>query len=229
MPSTAPPPNRAVTEVTHDDEATEVERYLGGWFSVDDSNDFDRELDDDPRRRVGDGSRRRAIPRFATGTGQFDLRSGEPHDSADEALVDETLIDAASAPLSLIMAHRVSCVRSDLDASEARSRMLARGVSGMPVVDNWGRALGVVSKTDLVEHSIGEQPTGLLVGDIMTPLVFSLTPDDSIGRAAALMAYEGVHRVVVVDRGGYVVGLVSSLDIARWLGRRAGHPIGQEG
>ena len=50
----------------------------------------------------------------------------------------------------------------------------------------------------------------------------------AVALAAALMAYEGVHRIVVVDRGGYVVGLVSSLDVARWLGTRAGHPVGQE-
>lgn len=218
----APPPHVA-TEVTQDDEATEVERFLGGWFSADDADDFDRELDDDPRRRLGDGSHRR-LPRLATGTGQFDLRSGEPHDT-----LDESLVDAASAPLSLIMARKVCCVRGDLDASEARSRMLTRGVSGLPVVDNWGRAIGVISKTDLVEHGIGEQPSGRQVVDVMTPLVFSLMQDASIGQAAALMAYEGVHRVIVVDRSGYVVGLVSSLDIARWLGRRAGHPVGQEG
>jgi CBS domain-containing protein len=223
---TPPPTIRAATEVTHDDEATEVERYLGGWFSVDEPSDFDRELDDDARRRVGDGSHRH-VPRFATGTGQFDLRSGEPRESPDS--MDESLVDAASAPLSLIMAHKVSCVRQDLDASEARSRILARGVSGLPVVDNWGRAVGVISKTDLVEHAVGGEASGLQVVDIMTPLVFSLTPEDSIGRAAALMAYEGVHRVVVVDKSGYVVGLVSSLDVARWLGRRAGHPVGQEG
>jgi len=220
---TPPPHPRAATEVTRDDEATEVERYLGGWFSVDEPTDFDRELDDDPRRPMGDGSRRRAVPRFATGTGQFDLR-GETRDS-----LDESLVDAASAPLSLIMARKVTCVRQDLDASEARARILSRGVSGLPVVDNWGRAVGVVSKTDLVENAIGDEPSGRQVADIMTPLVFSLTPDSSIGQAAALMAYEGVHRVVVVDGSGYVVGLVSSLDIARWLGRRAGHPVGQEG
>ncbi len=220
----APPQQvRAATEVTHDDEATEVERYLGGWFSVEDPGDFDRELDDDPRRPVGDGSRRRAAQRLATGTGQFDLRSGEPHDSFDEPLVD-----AASAPLSTIMARKVCCVRGDLDASEARARMLARGVSGLPVVDNWGRAIGVISKTDLVEHEVGPAPSGRAVVDVMAPFVLSLTSDDSIGRAAALMAYEGVHRVVVVDRSGHVVGLVSSLDVARWLGRRAGHPVGQE-
>lgn len=220
----APPPHVRATEVTRDDdEATEVERFMGGWFSVDEAAEFDRELDDDPRRRLGDGSRRH-LPRLATGTGQFDLRSGDPHES-----LDEPLVDAASAPLSLIMARKVCCVRGDLDASEARSRILSRGVSGLPVVDNWGRAIGVVSKSDLVEHAIGDVPSGRQVVDVMTPLVFSLSQDASIGQAAALMAYEGVHRVIVVDRAGYVVGLVSSLDIARWLGRRAGHPVGQEG
>lgn len=224
----APPVVRTVTEVTPSDEETEVDRVLGGWFNGgDDGSDFDRELDDDARRRRSDGFREpgfRNSPRFATGTGQFDLRSGEP----THAPADEPLADAASAPVSLIMARKVACVRPDLDAAEARARMLSRGVSGLPVVDNWGRAIGVVSKTDLVEHDVAGQARGRTVADVMTPLVFSLPPDASIARAAALMAYEGVHRVVVVDRTGYVVGLVSSLDVARWLGSRAGYPVGEE-
>lgn len=223
----APPPHtRAITEVTREDETTEVESFFGRWLaaSADDAElDFDRELDDDARRRRGDGSSFRNPPRFASGTGQFDLR-GEPHDD----LREEPLVDAASAPLALIMARKVVCVRGDLDACEARSRILARGVSGLPVVDNWGRAIGVVSKSDLVEHEVTSRRCGRRVVDIMMPLVFSLREDTSIGKAAALMAYEGIHRIVVVDRGGYVIGLVSSLDIARWLGSRAGHPVGQE-
>jgi CBS domain-containing protein len=225
----APPPHiRAATEVTHDDEATEVDTLLGGWLTgVDDPGEFDRELDDDARRRRDDGTRFRTttttITRFATGTGQFDLRSGDPRDA-----LDEPLVDAASAPLSLIMARKVVCVRADMDASEARSRILARGVSGLPVVDNWGRAIGVITKSDLVEYEITSKAAGRPVSDVMSPFVFSLPPEASIGQAAALMAYEGVHRVVVVDRGGYVVGLVSATDVARWLGSRAGHPVGQE-
>ena len=92
-------------------------------------------------------------------------------------------------------------------------------MSGLPVVNNWGRAIGVVSKTDLVENEITSARDRRRVADIMMPLVFALPPDASIAQAAALMAYEGVHRVIVVDRGGYVVGVVSSLDIARWVGR----------
>lgn len=223
----APPPHvRPVGEVTREEEATEVDNFFGGWLaaSTDEDGEFDRELDDDARRRRGDGTRiHHPAPRIATGTGQFDLRSGEPREMRDEPLVD-----AAAAPLSLIMVRKVVCVRADMEVSEARSRMLERGVSGLPVVDNWGRAVGVVSKSDLVEHEITGRPSGRQVTDVMTPLVFALPPDASIGQAAALMAYEGIHRVVVVDRSGYVVGLVSSLDVARWLGSRAGHPVGQE-
>ncbi|HEU5059476.1 MAG TPA: CBS domain-containing protein [Kofleriaceae bacterium] len=221
----APPPPSLATEVHHEDDATEVESYFGRWLAAtaDDGDfDFDRELDDDARRRRGDGSRFGAPARLATGTGQFDLR-GDPRE-----LADEPLVDAAATPLSLVMARKVVCVRGDLDASEARARMLARGVNGLPVVDDWGRAIGVVSKSDLVEHEVTSRRCGRRVVDVMTPLVFSLREDASIGQAAALMAYEGIHRVVVVDRGGYVVGLVSSLDVARWLGSRAGHPVGQE-
>lgn len=222
----APPPHRrAVTAVTHEDDATEVESFFGRWQAArndDGELGFDRELDDDPRRRRGDGSSFRDTPRFATGTGQFDLH-GDPHQPDDELL-----IDAAAAPLSLVMARKVVCVRGDLDACEARARMLSRGVSGLPVVDNWGRAIGVVTKGDLLENDVCSTRCGRRVADVMTPLVFALPEDASIGQAAALMAYEGIHRVVVVDRGGYVIGLVSSLDIARWLGSRAGHPVGQE-
>ena len=202
-----------------------MDSFFVGWrvMSPDADGDFDRERDDDARRRRDDGTSFRSSARFATGTGQFDLRSGEPHDYGDEPLVD-----AAAAPLTLIMARKVVCVRGDMDASEARSRMLERGLSGLPVVDNWGRAIGVVSKTDLVEHEVTGTRSGLRVADVMTPLVFSLPPNASIGQAAALMAYEGIHRVVVVDRSGYVVGVISALDIARWLGSRAGHPVGQE-
>jgi CBS-domain-containing membrane protein len=155
--------------------------------------------------------------RFAAGTGQFHVpRSrlalrGSPDD-----------------PLSRIMTRKVVCARPEMDASLLRARLLERGVSGAPVVDDWGRVLGVVSKTDLIEHEVTSQRGCKTVGDIMMQMVFTLPPDASIGQAAALMAYEGVHRVVVVDAKCCVVGLVSSLDIARWIGWCARFPSADE-
>jgi CBS domain-containing protein len=155
--------------------------------------------------------------RFAAGTGQFHVpraklsQRGSPED-----------------PVSRIMTRKVVCARPEMDASLLRARLLERGVSGAPVVDDWGRVLGVATKTDLVEHEVTSQRGQKTVGDIMMPMVFTLPPEASIGQAAALMAYEGVHRVVVVDEKSCVVGVVSALDVARWLGWCAHHPVGRE-
>ena len=155
------------------------------------------------------------LDRLATGTGQFEVpRSrlalrGSPDD-----------------PISSIMTRKVICARPEMDASLLRARLVERGVSGAPVVDDWGRVLGVVSKTDLVEHEVTSERGKRTVADIMMPMVFTLPPEAPIGQAAALMAYEGVHRVVVVDHKGCVVGLVSTLDIARWLGWCARYAVG---
>jgi CBS domain-containing protein len=51
----------------------------------------------------------------------------------------------------------------------------------------------------------------------MSPLVFTLHPEDDVADAAALMAYEGVHHVVVSLGDDRPLGIVSSLDVLRWL------------
>ena len=179
--------------------------------------------DDEIERLVEADSR----ARFASGTGTFHV-SGERRATTESDTADpdpEPRIGAAS--VAGIMSRKVVCARPEMSASEARRRMLERGVSGLPVVDTWGRVVGVVSKSDLVEREVTTD-TGLLeVRDIMTPLVFALTPDASVARAAALMAYEGVHRVIIVDARGHLLGVVSTLDVARWLGQEAGLPVGR--
>ena len=82
--------------------------------------------------------------------------------------------------------------------------------------------LGVVSKTDLLRH--GVTPEGR-VRDIMTSVSFTLHEDQSLSKASALMAYEGIHRLPVVDAAGKVVGLLSSLDILHWLACKTGNSV----
>ena len=59
----------------------------------------------------------------------------------------------------------------------------------------------------------------------MSPVVLSVHESCNIGQAAALMAFEGVHRLPVVGDLGEVVGILSSLDVLRWFGRRSGYLI----
>jgi CBS domain-containing protein len=63
----------------------------------------------------------------------------------------------------------------------------------------------------------------------MTPVVFAVPENAPIEKAAALMAFEGVHRVPVVSSAGQIVGILSSLDIISWLAERTGWLVGRSG
>ncbi len=70
------------------------------------------------------------------------------------------------------------------------------------------------SREDYELESLGRE----LVADWMTPKVVAVEPEASLKQVCHLMDEEKVHRVlVVVDKR--VVGLISSLDIVRWVSR----------
>jgi len=58
------------------------------------------------------------------------------------------------------------------------------------------------------------------VGSVMTTAVVSLPPGAAVQEAARLMLPAGVHRLLVVDDAGELVGLVSSSDIVRAVAER---------
>ena len=60
------------------------------------------------------------------------------------------------------------------------------------------------------------------VGDIMVPYLLAVPSQAPISLAAALMAYEGVHRLLVLDDSNNMVGIVSALDVLRWLAQHHG-------
>lgn len=59
----------------------------------------------------------------------------------------------------------------------------------------------------------------------MTPIAFTLHENGTLSQAAALMAYEGIHRLHVTDQDGRVVGVLSSLDVLEWFAREDGYVL----
>lgn len=140
----------------------------------------------------------------------------------------EGLASGAAANISEVMTTHIVCVRPELDVVDLGAVFLQSGISGVPVVDWDGRPLGMVSKTDLLRICCGEatlQRGSATVSDIMMPVVLCLPANESVARAAALMAFEKVHRVPVVGPSGQVVGIVSSLDVLRWMARQHGYVL----
>jgi len=125
--------------------------------------------------------------------------------------------------VAAVMSPVVHCVRPTTTVAALVQLLLESAIGGAPIVDGDGRAVGVVSKTDVIRsmHE-GRNPATTAVSEIMMPMVFSLRSDATIERAAALMAFEGVHRIPIVTRDGLVIGIITPLDVAKAIARRSG-------
>lgn len=115
-----------------------------------------------------------------------------------------------------VMECNVYSVAMDAPLSTVADELASRGISGAPVADPHGRVVGVVSKSDLVEV-FGSAPDGRVAADVMTPLALAIDPDERLERAIKLMAFEGVHRLLVVSKTGTLEGIVTSMDVMREL------------
>jgi predicted transcriptional regulator len=119
-----------------------------------------------------------------------------------------------------IMESDVFWIPSDMPLERAAKELASRQVSGAPVCAPDGRLIGMLSSTDLTEFYGGAHELRL-ARDVMTPEVLAVAPDDPIEQAIKLMAFEGVHRLVVVDLEHRLHGIVTSMDVLREL---AGFP-----
>ena len=148
---------------------------------------------------------------------------------------------AADRPIGSLMSRDFVCVREDISADALRAILLERGIGAAPVVDAEGMPVGIVTKTDfvrglaeldgdLVEPS-PRLPSGFhmeplpraTARDLMMPFVFALPVDTSVAQAAAFMSARGVHHVLVNDNRGALVGIFSTIDLARWLAAETGY------
>jgi len=101
-------------------------------------------------------------------------------------------------------------------------------VSALPVVDDAGRVIGVVSEADLLAKEVLADPgvvaellrrqdvrkaEGLTAGDLMTRPAVTATPGDPVEQAARMMHFMRVKRLPVVNSGGQLVGIVSRSDV----------------
>ena len=141
-----------------------------------------------------------------------------------------------------IMQTRVTTVCPDDEVKAAAERMAARRVSGLPVVDDDGAVVGVITEGDFLNRAelgrassrswwldlIGAGETAAdfvrahakYVKDAMTRDPHTIAPNVSIASAAMALETHGVKRLPVVENGR-LVGIVSRADILRALASAA--------
>jgi CBS domain-containing protein len=119
--------------------------------------------------------------------------------------------------------HRgvITC-RPDTPVRDVADTMDRNDISALVVVDEAGDALGVISRTDLVNARFIEPYMkhwrGLNAEHLMSRPVISVTADTSIHEAVQLLNEKHIHRLVVVEKlGGHVrpLGILSVTDLAK--------------
>ena len=138
-----------------------------------------------------------------------------------------------------VMVSAVISVRPNARVEEVAHTLLANRISAVPVIDEEGELLGIVSEGDLMRRAEAgterrrswwlKQFTGKQVlaaeyvkshshkvTDVMTRSVITATPEASLGEIATLLEKNRIKRVPIVQNGK-VVGIVSRANLLQAL------------
>ncbi|HCF27612.1 MAG TPA: phosphoribulokinase [Cyanobacteria bacterium UBA11049] len=142
-----------------------------------------------------------------------------------------------------VMSHNPIVVRPETPLNEAIQILAEKRISGLPVVNDAGELVGIVSETDLMWQETGVTPPayvmfldsviflknpatyerdlhkalGQTVGEVMSRDPVTVSPDKLLKDAAQLMHDRSVHRLPVVDANGQVIGILTRGDIVRTM------------
>jgi CBS domain-containing protein len=130
--------------------------------------------------------------------------------------------DAMTSPAITI--HQEATLR------EAGDVLARRGISALPVVDDEGRLVGIVSQMDLIRLSTADtaqgaeaqpensrsQPTR--VAEIMTVEVVTVSPETDLHAVAKRLSESHIRQVPVLSDTG-LIGVVSRRDLIKWMAR----------
>ena len=127
-----------------------------------------------------------------------------------------------------IMSIDVLTVTPDDSLKAAARRMVEAGVSGLPVVGEDGKLVGIITEADFLEREADRSHRRLLdalmhkpgtvveaetVGEVMSTHPVIIYPEASVTEAARVMSHHHVKRLPVVNDEGILRGIISRGDV----------------
>ncbi|NJL55275.1 CBS domain-containing protein [bacterium] len=132
-------------------------------------------------------------------------------------------------------------VQPQTPLKEAIRILAERRISGLLVMDEQNKLVGVISESDLMWRESGVSPPpyvmfldsviylqnparyeeqlhkalGQTVGEVMSKNVITIHPDRPLQEAARIMHEKDIHRLPVVDASGQAIGIITRGDIVR--------------
>ena len=125
-----------------------------------------------------------------------------------------------------IMSSPVVCTRDDASISDVATLLAKHQISAVPVIDQHGDVVGLVSEYDLLARG------GKTARDVMSPGIISVNEEANVEDVRFLLIERRIRRVPVVA-GRKLIGIVSRSDIVRqmavqWYCNICGEPVRDE-
>jgi CBS domain-containing protein len=129
-----------------------------------------------------------------------------------------------------VMRTRVVAVEKTASFKAMIVRMRKSRISALPVVDDAGLVVGVVSEADLLNKEADlatgpgplasvlrfrdhEKAAGVTAAELMTSPPVTVGPDTPLAEAARLMRDRRVKRLPVINASGHLIGILSRADV----------------
>ncbi len=139
-----------------------------------------------------------------------------------------------------VMSAPVITILENSSIKEAAKLLVRHRISGLPVVDQKGKLVGIISEGDLVRRQeINTQPTrswwlelltadralaadyikthSIKVADVMSRNLITAGPNSSVQEIATTMEKNGIKRVPIV-RDGSLIGIVTRANLVQMIG-----------
>ncbi len=140
-----------------------------------------------------------------------------------------------------IMTKEVFTVHENDTVEDAMKILLDKDVSGVPVVDDEYKVVGIVTEGDLIYKSKSfhfplyysifdsyiflenpsiieeqlEKMTGYKISDVMTKNVYTAMEDATVNDLSTIMTNKDVNRIPIVDSENKLLGIVARKDIIK--------------
>ncbi len=150
---------------------------------------------------------------------------------------------AARTPIVEVLRRRVLCVEKGATWEFLEGLLLEQKLDAVPVLDESGLLVGIVSKTDLLRASrdgitegvedeglrkegLHEQPMHTLTAaDLMTPAVHCAPIEAPLSLGIAMLALENVDQIPILAADGKVAGVLATRDVVRWFAKEMGYVV----
>lgn len=131
--------------------------------------------------------------------------------------VDDTLVED-------YMTIRTATMNFKNSVLDIAKKMLAENISSIPITDDEGGIIGILTERDMIKIIANELPPGgISAMSLMSFPTVKVKKNAPIEEAAKIMATKKLRHLIVEDTYGKdVVGIITVTDLARYLRQKSG-------